>query len=607
MNPPSCFLTWRRLPIGLLGFVLFACWCDTKTTHSADPPTKRVRPVALAWVESAKTLVVAGEGTGELIAIDPQSQKVTGRQQVATCLADVVWSSSLHSFLVIDFKQHTLSQWRPAKLESLFPLEQVRKLSVPDYPCRLALTADGKTIAVSSLWSHAVSWVHFPVAPLPSSQSLVVNSVALPFAPRELRWNTHSDPAQLCVAGAFRAQIALLDTKTQQLTSQQPLVGHNIRGLLWSEKSQSWLLAQQQLDEKLPVTKENIGRGSVLTNVLVWVPFDWISAPAKDSRGRKPRKPTLANLDTLGNGAADPSGLVELADGNFAVALSGVNEVALVRPTGSVLSRTPVGIHPTRLLEVVPGLLAVACHLEDRIDFLETESGKHRGSVVLSQPRELSPQEAGERQFYNANLSHDRWYSCHSCHPDGHTNGLKADTQGDGSFGAPKRTLTLLGTRMTDRWAWNASMQNLRDQVLKSLDTTMQSGHYTPQQTSQLVDFLHTLPPPPPRHPLDQLAPAQKSLVERGRQVFQDRGCIQCHVPPLTYSSHDPVEVGLSDELGNKKFSPPSLRGVGQGEGFLHDSRASTLRSVFEEHSHQLSTPLEEADLVALVQFLESL
>ena len=43
----------------------------------------------------------------------------------------------------------------------------------------------------------------------------------------------------------------------------------------------------------------------------------------------------------------------------------------------------------------------------------------------------------GERLFHDARLSHDGWMSCHSCHVDGHTNGLVADTLGDGSYGAP--------------------------------------------------------------------------------------------------------------------------------------------------------------------------
>ena len=51
--------------------------------------------------------------------------------------------------------------------------------------------------------------------------------------------------------------------------------------------------------------------------------------------------------------------------------------------------------------------------------------------------------------------------SCHSCHPDGHTNGLLNDNLGDGNFGAPKRVLSLLGVGQTGPWAWNGGVADL--------------------------------------------------------------------------------------------------------------------------------------------------
>lgn len=593
----------QRLPaLGLAGMlILFGA-----ALAFGGEEQKRVRPVRLALDETSKLLLVGGEGTGELLGIDPAGRKIVARQQVAGLLADYCWSPTMRACFVLDAKEQTLTQWQAASENTIFPLKKSAEWKLPEHPHRIALSADQQKVAVSSLWSRQVSWVELTSAKdLETTAEL--KSVKVPFPAGELCWQDGTD--QVLVGGAFRGEFAAISTGTGKVIAQKPFAGHNIRGILWDKHAEAWLIAHQQLDEKGPITKENIARGSVLTNVLTWIPAAWMFTEAEAKSGAKPKKLRLilANLDSLGNGAADPADPIALADGNFAVALSGVNEVAVVRPTGSVLSRVSVGVHPVDVLEIGPGILATACHLEDRIDFVSLEAGKVQGSVLLSEERLLSPQEEGERQFYNGNLSHDRWYSCHSCHPGGHTTSLRADTQGDGSFGAPKRTLTLLGTRLTDRWAWNGSMQNLRDQVLKSLDTTMQKEHYTQQQASALVDFLHTLPPPPPLRPAKSLSKTEQKQLERGREVFVARGCAQCHVPPLTYTSHEAVDVGMVDELGNKKFSPPSLRGVGQGERFLHDGRAMTLRSVFEEHAHQLSSPLEEGDLVALLLFLESL
>lgn len=592
----------RLLAVGLAGMlILFGA-----ALACAGEAPKRARPVRLTHDDASRLLLVGGEGSGELLGIDQAKQEIASRQTVVSSLADFCWSPILRAAFVLDAKAQSLTRWQAASENAVFPLTKSGEWKLPEHPYRIALSEDQQKIAISSLWSRQVLWLDFTNEKelRPSAE---LKSVKVPFPAGELCWQEGTD--QVLVGGAFRGEFAVVSTGMGKVLAQKPFAGHNIRGIVWDKKAKAWLIAHQQLDEKGPITKENIARGSVLTNVLTWMPAAWMFTEVEGTSGTKAKKPRLilANLDSLGNGAADPAHPIALADGNFAVALSGVNEVATVRPTGSVLSRVSVGVHPVDVLEVTPGVLATACHLEDRIDFVSLELGKVTGSVFLSEKRSLTPQEEGERQFYNGNLSHDRWYSCHSCHPGGHTTSLRADTQGDGSFGAPKRTLTLLGTRLTDRWAWNGSMQNLRDQVLKSLDTTMQKEHYTQQQASALVDFLHTLPPPPPLRPAKSLSDAEQKQLERGREVFVAQNCVQCHVPPLTYTSHEAVEVGLVDELGNKKFSPPSLRGVGQGERFLHDGRATTLRSVFEEHAHQLSSPLEEGDLAALLLFLESL
>jgi cytochrome c peroxidase len=195
--------------------------------------------------------------------------------------------------------------------------------------------------------------------------------------------------------------------------------------------------------------------------------------------------------------------------------------------------------------------------------------------------------------------------SCHSCHTDGHTNGQLADTLGDGTYGTPKRIPTLLGTRLTDKWAWNGEVRELHEQVQKSLENTMHAPKFTPQDVLDITAFLHTLPPPPPLQPATK-APKDQQLA-RGEALFGKLGCAECHVPPLTYTSPEVFDVGLEDEKGLKKFNPPSLRGVSQGYSFFHDGRAKTLEAVFTEHAHQLDRPLEKGELADLLRFLRSL
>src|SRR5207245_9967750 len=106
--------------------------------------------------------------------------------------------------------------------------------------------------------------------------------------------------------------------------------------------------------------------------------------------------------------------------------------------------------------------------------------------------------ERGEQRFSDARLSHDGWFSCHSCHTDGHSNGLLADTLADGSYGTPKRVLSLLGVKDTGPWAWNGSMKDLPTQIRQSVESTLQGAKLSPEQEGDLLAYLQMLAPAPP-------------------------------------------------------------------------------------------------------------
>jgi cytochrome c peroxidase len=243
---------------------------------------------------------------------------------------------------------------------------------------------------------------------------------------------------------------------------------------------------------------------------------------------------------------------------------------------------------------------------DDSLSLIDSRRGLVTATVSLGPRSTPETQDRGEVLFHDARLGRDGYLSCHSCHTDGHTNGLLADTLGDGSFGTPKRILTLRNTALTDPWAWDGEVKYLHDQVRKSLVETMHATAVAAGQVDDLVSFLHTLPAPPPLEPATS-DPEARERVERGRQAFHDRGCVRCHIPPLTFSSHGAHDGGFADERGRRKFNPPSLRGVGQGYRFLHDNRAATLEQVFTKFHHKVEADVPPDELADLLRFLRSL
>jgi cytochrome c peroxidase len=288
--------------------------------------------------------------------------------------------------------------------------------------------------------------------------------------------------------------------------------------------------------------------------------------------------------------------------GKVAIALAGVGELAFAPKLGEPWQRLTVGTRPTAVAASAKGRLYVADTFGDTIVSVDLDTTKVLMQVALRPAPQRDAADRGEMLFYDARLSHDGWFSCHSCHTDGHSNGLLADTLGDGSYGNPKRVLSLLGVKDTGPWAWNGSKAILEDQVHSSVDTTMQGAKLNAAHAIDLIAYLRTLQPAPA---LGRFAPLSSAAVQRGREVFRQQECARCHVPP-SYTSPK-VHTVRRSETENISLSPPSLRGVSQGGPYFHDGRVATLREVFTRERHQLwgnISPQDVEDLLALLHEL---
>jgi YVTN family beta-propeller protein len=246
----------------------------------------------------------------------------------------------------------------------------------------------------------------------------------------------------------------------------------------------------------------------------------------------------------------------------------------------------------------------VANTLSDSISVVDLKSSQKVAEISLGPQTPWSLADEGERLFHDARLSSDGWFSCHSCHTDGHSNGQLNDNLSDETVGTPKRVLSLLGVGDTGPWAWNGSVEVLRQQIRKSIEVTMQGPTPTDQQVRAIEAYLRTLRPAP------SLARARgcfdAAAAERGRLVFEQQGCVDCHERPR-YTSSDAYDVGLEDESGHTLFNPPSLRGVSQRDPLLHDNRARGLREVLTFHNRGVTAELTPNELQDLLSFLESI
>jgi YVTN family beta-propeller protein len=554
-----------------------------------EPDEMLRRPVAVACVDNDQVLLVANRRSGTISAIDINSRAVIGETVVGRQLADMAVAHDHETIVVVDEAANEVIsvRWTGQAVETL------ARVSVDPSPVTVVLDATGRTAYIGNLWSHRITVVDVSRPDAISAGSVI----DLPFAPRSQC--LLPDGKHLAVTAAFGGRFCLVDLESESVAVSREWNAHNQRGIAMAANKKELLVAHQALMGDSPTTANGVHWGQVLMNLVRTVPLDTLFSESP------PPGAFLGYLGTMDDAAGDPTGMLVTHDDRRIVAYAGTGEVGISTSGGGEFARVAVGQRPTALaLDEENSLVFVANTFSDSVSVVDLASVEVVEEISLGPQSELSIVDRGEILFHDARLSSDGWFSCHSCHTDGHSNGFLNDNFGDETTGAPKRVLSLLGVADSAPWAWNGRVESLDEQVRKSILTTMRGPEPTDDQVQALVAYLERLQPPPPlpvaRHTVDA------SLRDRGRVVFERSGCITCH-DGSHFTSSETYEVGLTDQNGSSEFNPPSLRGVSQRNRLLHDNRAKNLRAVFEEHQHALEESLADDELAALIAYLESL
>jgi DNA-binding beta-propeller fold protein YncE len=516
-------------------------------------------------------------------------------------------------------------------------------------PCAVAVSPDGTRAAVSNLWSgsltllevrgealHAVGTVPVGSAPrglvfAPDGASLhvavgdevvqvlwatrqVTRRRPAPREPRQLALSP--DGRWLAAASTRSAEVRCWDLANSRLHWERKIEdGFNLRGLAFTPDGRA-LVCVHAVRRDFPVARENIEAGWVIDSRLTRFPLQPDATPAAEQMA----------LDVRGKAVGDPDGATFSPDGHvLAVCAGGTHEVLLLDATalpwtagdsGDFIDapfanangkyrRVPVGGRPLALAFADGGAkLVVANHLLDALQVLDVRAGMLTRTIPLGGPTEPSLVRRGEVLFHDAGRSHHQWFSCHTCHVDGHTCGLTFDTLNDDSYGNPKLTPSLRGVVRTGPWTWHGWQTDLGAGVEKSFTETMFGPRPTAEETRAVVAYLATLDHPPRQ-------PDTGEVVRRGAALFRGKAhCARCHRGD-DYTSEGTYDVKLDpDGSPYREWNPPTLRGLIDRGPYLHDGRARTLEELLQTHhvAEKLGgeelTPAERDDLV---QFLRSL
>ena len=452
------------------------------------------------------------------------------------------------------------------------------RFQLPGIPARIAHSLDGQYGCISMTWERAVCLIAYSEGNMQGAFPRSLLEVG--FQPKEVL--SISD-RHFLVADAFGGQLAVIDAVTAKVIATHNILGHHIAGLALDDSLQTVAITHQRLSGVAQTTRDDIHWGTLMQNMVSIVPQAQLMAPSANVSRTWPRN----LLGDVGNGAADPSGVIA-SDGRVIIAISGTNKIAFRGSPKGPFQYREMSESPSRLVRAAGDKFVVISSLGDTATMLEFEENSINVLLEIGIPRKrVSAAERGEAAFFSGLLSHDGWMSCNSCHVDGHSPDLLADTKGDGSFGNPKRIPSLLNVGATGPWTWYGLEATLSGQVRKTLQATMHrdstshfGSHFKGDDESVSNDLVAFLV----EQRLPNRSDSASDLSRAGRILFRDRGCTRCHSPETHYTSRETYDVGVLDEAGVKKFNPPSLQGLVHRKAFFHDARYKSLEELLESH-----------------------
>ncbi len=565
-----------------------------------DPATRRKvaeipvggQPMDVAFHPSGNLAYVSNRLDDSVSVIDAEARKVIATIAVGDEPHGLMTDRSGRYLYVLNTSSNDISVIDTATLA------EVKRLEAGRGPWSLALSPDGSRLLATNMFSHFVPYRQ------PSVSEVTV----------------------------IQTEQAIIDDRIMVPDTNL------VQGVAWHPSGKYALVTMLRTKNLVPMTR--MMQGWTLTNGLgiLW------------ADGRVDQ----VLLDEPGISFPDPIGLAITPDGRYAlVSSSGSDRVAVVdleklvamleaadpkerteifpnhlgKATEFVVAHIPTKDCPRGLLIMPDGKTAfVANSLDDSLTVIDLAEKKAVERIDLGGPKEITKVRYGERLFHSAKVSFRRQLSCHSCHPDGHVDGLTYDIEEDGPGGGigkdPVDNRTLRGILDTAPFKWSGINPSLSRQCGPRLSVFFtRLAPFTPEQLDALDTYICTSPRPPNRYrPVGApLTDAQR----RGREMFyrtkkndgtpipKELQCATCHFPPL-YTDRNMHDVGSRGPFdSHAKFDAPHLNNIYDSAPYLHDGKAATLEEIWTVYNpydtHGVTNDMTKDQLNDLIEYLKTL
>jgi len=240
----------------------------------------------------------------------------------------------------------------------------------------------------------------------------------------------------------------------------------------------------------------------------------------------------------------------------------------------------------------------VGSRVEGRIDL----SGGLKAETALRK---------GEKLFHSAKFCFQGQFACVTCHPDNHIDGVSwnLETPELGKDRVANRTLR--GISETAPYKWNGHNPDLETQCGPRIAKFLfHSEGFDKEQLADVVAFIKSIPLPRNRHLATdgQLTVSQ----ERGKAVFYQKNCDNCHPAATHYTAQRSFDVGTANQYDTSGlFDVPQLDRIYEKPPYLHNGEALSLEEIWtvynNDDKHGVTSNMTKEQLNDLIEFLKSL
>ena len=592
----------------------------------SSPGERYLSPLELALSPDGRLLYVVCQDSDELRVVDAQSGKLLSTTTIGRSPRGIALSHDGGRIYVTNSWSDTVS------VIDASTRQVIQSLPTGFEPTGLALDRIGSTLYVANRLSNDISVIDLRTGK--ESKRLLAGrgaSYLTSSSDGKLLYCTHIYPNP----GAFRAQpnseITVIDTDSQRVIDRKQLP--NAAGVFHVAVSADGKLGiAAQLRPKNLIPLAHVEHG--------WVFGDSLTLFGDDIGGT--RQIPIDELDryyALPWGVAitpDKSRIFLTTAGSQSVTVIDVPRLLrtvrarhqsfandLSASADYVVARIPVGHNPRGVALSPDGKrLYVANRLDDNITIIDTITNKVSSTIDLGGPKDVNAIRRGERLFYTAEFAFQGGFGCSNCHLDATIDGLQWDLEPDG-FGkdiVDNRSLENLAG--TEPFKWNGGNPDMPTECGPRTEKFFyRSQSFNPQQLTDLVTFVYSLPYRPNRYrlPNGELTPSQ----ERGRAIFErtktkngipiaeTNQCSYCHSGPK-FTNQKQVNVG-SGKLTDRSpiVDVPQLPNVAYSAPYLHDGSARSLEEIWTvfnpKDTHGVSNDLTKDELNDLIEYLKTL